>query len=464
VRSYRKNGGQWAAQRYLPSCGLVSLSIYPHYRHSTKSRLLGGSFSNAFSTSTVARRQAATSADAINRMARKKAREKAHVKPATSTKVGASGVSQASREKVAAEDIREMEDFLRPKPKLRMVGSPEPKSQPDVTTSDVASQLNEAWKKHHELTRMFYKKVEEEDNIFWIESKKLNKVPASKMAKWHFTPRSHRTGLTRVHGTISHVTAYVEDRKLRKSLTDWDANSCQHLAPYFKEILGIRVDLAKANGFNNYMDYNAQYKMLDRISVENFLNQLKQIFSPRIASYMEELFKMKLQDMDYHLPFETLRNNLKYHNRTILDLQDTHPKYRLDVGEVARYGWLKDKKDGSFNSLNYLEYFPLQSTTRKLLDVISPVFGVKFEELLPDGKEYAMVISDYLSSEQSSSKITNKAEELLVFAVKDTCLGKSGWPMGFLVLDLLQRPGKVQIGQCRKFHNVYTTSLLVSLH
>jgi Zn-dependent oligopeptidase len=311
---------------------------------------------------------------------------------------------------------------------------------------------------------MFYQKVEEENNIFWIESKKLDKVPTSIMAKWHYTPRSHRVGLMRLHGTISHVTAYVEDQKLRQQLTDWDANSCEHLAPFFKEILEMRANLAKSYGFNNYMDYQAQYKLLDRRSAENFLNQLKRHFLPRIASHTNELFKMKLRDMGYHLTFETLRDNLKYYNHTILDFQDEHPKYRLDVGEVARYTWLKRKKNGSLDSFKYMEYFPLQSTARRLLDVIPPVFGLKFEELLLDGKDYTNVMTDYLKSGQSSSTISDKEEKLLIFAVKDSRFPKIGYPMGYVVLDLLRRPGKVQNGHCRRFGNVCTTPPLVSMH
>jgi hypothetical protein len=384
-------------------------------------------------------------------MARKKARVKASPTPKT-------GLSQETKV------VEEIEEFLRPKPKLRRAGSPKTNSESDVTASNVVSPLDEAWKKHKDLTHMFYKKVEEENNIFWIESKKLDKVPTSMMAKWHYTPRSHRTGLTRLHGTISHVTAYIKDQRLRQQLTDWDANSCEHLAPFFKEILEMRANLAKSCGFNNYMDYQAQYKLLDRRSAEKFLNQLKQHFSPHIASHMEGLFKMKLQDMGYHLSFETLRNNLKYYNHTVLDFQDVHPEYRLDVGEVARYSWLKRDKNGNLDSSNYMEYFPLHSTARKLLDILGPVFGLNFEELLLHEKEYATVSSDYLSSEQSSSKITDKEEKLLVFAVKDTRFPKSGCPMGFLVLDLLQRPGKVHNGQCRTFRGVYTTSPLGSLH
>jgi len=374
------------------------------------------------------------------------------LKKARAKRTPTSGSGQGTKE------VGGLEKFLRPRLELRMAGSPETKQESKTNAT------SEAWTKHNELTRMFYKKVQAENQIYWVESSKLKGVPRSVMAKWHFTPRSGRVGLARTHGTISHVTTHIEDQELRRKLTDWDANSCEHLAPFFREILMMRAQLAKSYGCDNYMDLRAQFKMIDRTSAEKFLNSLRQHLSPRITSHMDELFKMKLRDMGYHLSFETLRDNLRHYGHTILDFQDEHPKYQLHRGEVARYSYLKREENRGLDARKYMDYFPLQSTARKLLDILGPVFGLQFEELLPNETRHIKVRSDYLGSNQSNSKIFDNEEKLLIFHVKDTRFPKSGSPMGYLVLDLLIRPGKVLAGSMRKFKDVYTSPPLVYIH
>jgi len=103
------------------------------------------------------------------------------------------------------------------------------------------------------------------------------------------------------------------------------------------------------------------------------------------------------------------------------------------------------------------EYFELKSTTRRLLSIFGHIFGIHFSEFLPNGADrelYTEKVSDYLKRQNLSWRNLKSEDELLVFGVMDTTFAKRGDRLGILVLDLLDREGKVKKAYCTKFSDV----------
>jgi hypothetical protein len=91
----------------------------------------------------------------------------------------------------------------------------------------------------------------------------------------------------------------------------------------------------------------------------------------------------------------------------------------------------------------------LNYTIRKLLPNLGELLGMQFVEVIPGAKSYPMLVSAYLAS----SKVTEREAELSVLLVRDMT-GFTPSPLGYLVMDLIERDGKPRQLHCGSFPRV----------
>jgi hypothetical protein len=82
---------------------------------------------------------------------------------------------------------------------------------------------------------------------------------------------------------------------------------------------------------------------------------------------------------------------------------------------------------------------------------------MNFTELSPGHKQYQVAVLPYLAS----AEVTEREAKLRVFLVTDK-MGIIPRPLGFLVLDSIERDGKARQAFSQTFQNARTCSLRVS--
>jgi hypothetical protein len=118
---------------------------------------------------------------------------------------------------------------------------------------------------------------------------------------------------------------------------------------------------------------------------------------------------------------------------------------------VAYYDALKMKAATSRSEeTKSYEYFPMDHTIRRLLPAFGDLLGMRFSKILPGSQAYIAIVSAYLRHES----LLERQASLSVFAVgRNTSIGSV---IGYLVLDLVERDGKLRRVYCQDFGAVYS--------
>ncbi|KAK0122893.1 hypothetical protein ONS96_009918 [Cadophora gregata f. sp. sojae] len=253
-----------------------------------------------------------------------------------------------------------------------------------------------------------------------------------------------KAGLRRELGIAKNVCAGIDDPVVRKSLIRWNENTCNHLEGSFKALLKLRAKIARLSGFKNFLELEAagyavagkyrHRKLLDVQSPMSVMGELQAQLAPTIESFIENLRELKLVDM---------RSRSKAHSRP------SAADVGLNWGDVEYYGLKAEqsKFPGSHKIHRSIgEYFPMELTTRKLLDMCGQVFGLSFSRL--SGDESGNFKKRYI---QTKKWPKSDSKDLLVFKVHDTSTGSHGALLGVLLLDLVDKKSKPQGAQCGTF-------------
>lgn len=133
------------------------------------------------------------------------------------------------------------------------------------------------------------------------------------------------------------------------------------------KIIKIRFQIAKELGYDSYADYALEVKLAKKKhTVLDFLNDLRTKLTPVAESELQVLKDLKNKDLKArNLPVEDefYSWDFAYYNERLLE-----EKYQVD-------------------SLKISEYFPLQSTIKKMLGFYETIMDVKFVKLDPKPEE-----------------------------------------------------------------------------
>ncbi|KAH6707516.1 hypothetical protein BKA61DRAFT_130124 [Leptodontidium sp. MPI-SDFR-AT-0119] len=265
---------------------------------------------------------------------------------------------------------------------------------------------------------------------------------------------TRKVGLRRQHGSVMSWAAGAKSPTTRKSLNKWEENCCSHLAGSFNDLINIRAKIARLVGSRSYLELDSRKKMLDANSAKSFVAGIKDEMAPYIHTHNENMLEMKLKDESRNISFQSLRNDPRYSTSTLRDFQDSHPEYRLHLGEIYYYASKENWKETSgaeYASLHY--YFPTQSTSRKLLGILGPVFGVDFVELSPEQPDCEKIVNAYFNSPSAppEPRVGRRNTPLVFIAQNSTDISNPGAYLGSMVLNLIHQDSKPQSTHCSSF-------------
>lgn len=213
------------------------------------------------------------------------------------------------------------------------------------------------------------------------------------------------------------ILSFAEKGETRKELYVAIQNRCQGNAPLVQEAVRLRYEMAKLLGFANYAAFQLQSRMAktpDRVN--EFLADLRSKLMPYGVASLRILRDFKRSDMK------------DYENNGEFFLWD-HDFYRNRM--------LKSRT--SIDRARIREYFPLQTTTTALLNLLAQLFGLLFDEV-------------------KATDSTVWHADVQVFAVHDDETHGGGF-LGYLYLDLFRRDGKYPGASCFNLQPVSTFCL-----
>jgi len=184
-------------------------------------------------------------------------------------------------------------------------------------------------------------------------------------------------------------------------------------APLFKEALVLRDEAARLLGYPNHAAFRIEDKMAKTPeTVDQFLGDLRERLKAGGQKEIAHLLELKKADtQERGVPFD---NNYYLWDHRFYDRMMLEKEFSVDENKIA-------------------EYFPLQSTVRKMLGIFEQLFGFKFIELGPE--------------ERTRISPTGKGddivwhEDVIVFSVWNDESEGDGF-VGYLYLDLHPRQGK----------------------
>ena len=201
---------------------------------------------------------------------------------------------------------------------------------------------------------------------------------------------------------LNAVRKHVTNPRTRRLLGSAAYNRCPQNMSIYREVFTLRDEAARILGFENHAGFRMKYKMLGDVRiVDSFLSQVsKELRHPRDAD-LKRRREMKLQDVDAQANGEANRS--------------------LNLSDTWYYDRLIKERTFSYKQKEVAEYFPLERTLRKLLDIFEHLFGIKFFQIDPE---------EHWTWHPS----------VMMFVLWDR--DKSQDFLGYLYLDLFPRDGK----------------------
>lgn len=208
---------------------------------------------------------------------------------------------------------------------------------------------------------------------------------------------------------LSSATNDVTRKKLYLAMD----SRCKENVPLLQEAVQLRYEMAKLLGFVNYAALQTQSRMAKTPErVQEFLSDLRSKLMPYGFKSLEALKALKRSDTE---------SDQSDGDFFLWDYDFYHNKMLRSLSSVDR--------------TRFKEYFPLQTTTKSILNLVAQLFGISFEEI----------------QAKNGSDVWH--EDVQMFAVHDNEANGGGF-LGYLYLDLIQRHGKYTNASCISLHPV----------
>ncbi|OJJ45922.1 hypothetical protein ASPZODRAFT_143788 [Penicilliopsis zonata CBS 506.65] len=179
-------------------------------------------------------------------------------------------------------------------------------------------------------------------------------------------------------------------------------NKCPQNVALVDELVECRAQTAVLLGYTSYADYVIQNRMLDVTEVNDFLHNVKDQVADRAGKERAVLMETNRQHLAQQESGETA--------------------LRMHVWDLDYYSQRTKESLYHFNEEKLSEYFPVQQTVAGLLQIFEQLFGLQFCEFEEDTPIWH--------------------EDVRIYSVwNEESMG--GDFLGYLYLDLFQRPGKV---------------------
>lgn len=277
--------------------------------------------------------------------------------------------------------------------------------------------FKEIKKRLSEISIVFQKNLNEENQGLWFTPEELSGVPQDVLAGFAKGEGEHsgKVKMTFKYPDLFPVSKYATNPATRKKIFIANENKLNQNVPLFKEVIVLRDGAARLLGYPNHAAFKIEDKMAKTTkTVDDFLGDLRERLTKGGASEKKTLAALKEKDLKSHGAGKTFDGQYylwdhRYYDRLMLE-QD----YSLDQEKLA-------------------EYFPLQTSIRGMLRIFEQLFGLTFVEVT--------------GSDRASISPSGKGDDIVwhpdvqVFSVWDDEGEGSGF-VGYLYLDLHPREGK----------------------
>jgi metallopeptidase MepB len=277
--------------------------------------------------------------------------------------------------------------------------------------------FKEIKKRLSEISIVFQKNLNEENQGLWFTPEELSGVPQDVLAGFAKGEGEHsgKVKMTFKYPDLFPVSKYATNPATRKKTFIANENKLNQNVPLFKEVIVLRDEAARLLGYPNHAAFKIEDKMAKTTkTVDDFLGDLRERLTKGGASEKKTLAALKEKDLKSHGAGKTFDGQYylwdhRYYDRLMLE-QD----YSLDQEKLA-------------------EYFPLQTSIRGMLRIFEQLFGLTFVEVT--------------GSDRASISPSGKGDDIVwhpdvqVFSVWDDEGEGSGF-VGYLYLDLHPREGK----------------------
>jgi len=277
--------------------------------------------------------------------------------------------------------------------------------------------FKEIKKRLSEISIVFQKNLNEENQGLWFTPEELSGVPQDVLAGFAKGEGEHsgKVKMTFKYPDLFPVSKYATNPATRKKIFIANENKLNQNVPLFKEVIVLRDEAARLLGYPNHAAFKIEDKMAKTTkTVDDFLGDLRERLTKGGASEKKTLAALKEKDLKSHGAGKTFDGQYylwdhRYYDRLMLE-QD----YSLDQEKLA-------------------EYFPLQTSIRGMLRIFEELFGLTFVEVT--------------GSDRASISPSGKGDDIVwhpdvqVFSVWDDEGEGSGF-VGYLYLDLHPREGK----------------------
>lgn len=214
-----------------------------------------------------------------------------------------------------------------------------------------------------QLSISFQKTLNEEDGGIWFTREELDGTPEDvigDLAKGT-GDNEGKLRLTFKYPHLFPVMKYAKNSATRKKLYMENENKANSNVALFKETVVLRDEAARLLGYGNHAAFRIEDKMAKTPKhVEEFLNDLKTRLKPQSLKELEVLKEWKKQDLS---------------SRGEKD--DGH----YFAWDHRYYSTIQLEKDYQVDQEKLAEYFPMQTTLRKMLQIFEKLLGLKFVEV-----------------------------------------------------------------------------------
>ena len=265
------------------------------------------------------------------------------------------------------------------------------------------------------LAIKFQKTLNEEHGGEWFTPEELDGVSQDLVSGFK-KGEGENAGKLRVtfkYPDLFPVMRYATNGETRKTMFLANENRCNENVPLFREVILLRDEAARLLGYPNHAKFRIEDKMAKTPkTVDDFLGDLKTRLQPLGQKELDKLTEMKKRDLESR--GEKTNGTYYAWDHLFYNRLQKEQEYQVDQEKIS-------------------EYFPLQTTLGKMLEIFEKLLGLQFVELT--GEDRAKVSS------------TGKGEDVVwhedvqLFSVWDDESEGQGF-VGYLYTDLHPREGK----------------------
>lgn len=234
----------------------------------------------------------------------------------------------------------------------------------------------------------------------------LEGVPESTIAHFQHDTETDMVRIDLANPAHRTILSSASKSATRRRLYLASESRCKANLPLVKEAVGLRHEMAKLMGFENYAASQLQSRMAKTPRrVNEFLSDLRSKLVPYGVAALQELKDLKKADKN------------KDDDANSFFLWDYNYYHRQSLKSLS-----------SADRSRIREYFPLQATLGAILDLFGKLFGIVFDEI-----------------KASHSQVWHP--DVQVFEVCES-EARGGGFLGLLYLDLFRRDGKYPHESC----------------